>query len=93
MHQPITPSTRKEKCSLTCGTLAGLTEDEKAEGERAKDALEEEAGGNEEDGDYKGKSQFFTHLKKSEVSHCLLYILVGFSWLHLLVYACFGRIC
>jgi hypothetical protein len=50
--------------------VAGLTEEEKAEGTRAKDALEEEAGGMEdgEDGDYKGKSQFFTHLKKSEVS-------------------------
>lgn len=45
----------------------GLTEQEKAEGERAKQALEEEAGGEDGDGDYKGKSQFFTHLKKSEV--------------------------
>ncbi len=49
---------------------AGLTEEEKAEGERARQALEDEAGGNEDDGEegnYKNKSQFFTHLKKSEV--------------------------
>ena len=48
---------------------AGLTEEEKTEGERAKAALAEEGGGDGEDGDegnYKNKSQFFTHLKKSE---------------------------
>ncbi len=50
--------------------MPGLTEEEKEEGRKAKEALEEEAGGDGEDGEggnYKGKSQFFTHLKKSEV--------------------------
>ncbi len=51
---------------------SGLTEEEKEEGRKAKEALAEEAGGDGEDGEdgnYKGKSQFFTHLKKSEVRH------------------------
>ena len=54
-----------------CG-VSGLTEEEKEEGKKAKEALEEEAGGDGEDGEggnYKGKSQFFTHLKKSEVCY------------------------
>lgn len=54
--------------------MAGLTEEEKEEGKKAKEALEEEAGGDGEDGEggnYKGKSQFFTHLKKTEVCHAL----------------------
>lgn len=50
---------------------AGLTEGEKEEGAKAKAALAEEGGGDGEDGEdggnYKNKSQFFTHLKKSEV--------------------------
>ena len=52
--------------------MPGLTTEEKEEGRKAKEALEEEAGGDGEDGEggnYKGKSQFFTHLKKSEVRH------------------------
>ncbi len=74
-------------------TMAGLTEGEKAEGERAKEALEEEAGGNEEDGDYKGKSQFFTHLKKSEVSPSSLVRSCRVFRAHLPVYALPLRVC
>ena len=52
------------------GSRAGLTEGEKEEGAKAKAALAEEGGGDGEDGEdggnYKNKSQFFTHLKKSE---------------------------
>ena len=52
---------------------AGLTTEEEEEGKRAKAALEEGdgdgAGDDEdgEDGDYKKRGKFFTHLKKNEV--------------------------
>lgn len=48
---------------------AGLTEGEKEEGEKAKEAWKEEHGDDEdgEEGGHRSKSQFFTHLKQSEV--------------------------
>ncbi len=63
--------------------MPGLTEEEKEEGRKAKEALEVEAGGDGEDGeggDYKGKSQFFTHLKKSEVRHPSLAMAAAQCW-------------
>lgn len=63
------------------GTVTGLTEEEKAEASRAAEKLREEQGddggggdagggdgsdGDGEGGGYRGKSQFRTHLKKSE---------------------------
>ncbi|CAL5219753.1 g1653 [Coccomyxa viridis] len=60
-----------EMAGSKIGKITGLTEEEKEEGRKAKEALEVEAGGDGEDGEggnYKGKSQFFTHLKKSEAA-------------------------
>ena len=52
---------------------AGLTEGEKDEGEKAKEAIREEQGGDGENvsddemGNHKAAGQFFGHLKKNEV--------------------------
>ena len=61
--------------------MTGLTEEEKVEGERAREAILEEAGGDEdgeEGGNYKSNSQFFTHLKKkTEVRRTALCVMVS----------------
>ena len=65
------PATTPPRLYPPC--CAGLTEGEKDEGEKAKQAIQEEQGGDgenvsdEEMGNHKAAGQFFTHLKKNEV--------------------------
>lgn len=49
--------------------MAGLTEEEKDEGKRAREGLELDQGEDGEDGDTdKAKNRFASHMKKSEVT-------------------------
>jgi hypothetical protein len=45
----------------------GLTSDEKVEGQKAKEAFEQDDDGSGDEGGGRKKNQFKTHLKKSEV--------------------------
>ena len=76
----------KQNCAgVTAGAIAcaGLTTEEEEEGKRAKAALEEGDGDGAaddedgEDGDYKKRGKFFTHLKKNEVR--LLHVILQFD--------------